>query len=497
MNRFFLKIRGISFRTQLIYGTISILTLLIVAFTYFSTKKHTEFMHAEAIKEAINRSMELSVMSKNSIMAYDYVGLEEVVNNFKVYDDLIFATVIDMDGKIIAHTDPSIVGKYIADGRRIAYLEKAYKRKSEQVSEKEILQHDKNYIDVVRMIYYGNKHIGLVNLRIDKSAQHESIDDAIFKSVLFTVLFILIAIIFSLLMANGLTRELSRLMATMKKVRDGDKNIRADEDGIKEVSELAHEFNRTLDAKKQLEDDLIEQEEIVIAQSRHVAMGEMIGMIAHQWRQPLTVIAMSANNIIIDIELEDTNEESFKKEAQNILQQTEHLSKTIDDFKNFFRPNKEKETVRLEDVVFEAQAIIGKSIENNNIALTIEHDVTTPVEVFSREFLQVIINIVNNAKEALITNTKENRFIHINVKEKPDAIVTSICDNGGGIDEKILKKIFEPYFSTKDKLTGTGLGLYISKSIIEKHMKGMISVKNTEGGACFKLSIPKQHKDKK
>ena len=468
MNRFISKIWNISFRTQLIYGIVSILTLFIISFTYITTKKHSDFLHAEAMKEAVDRSLELAIMSQVWVMANDYIGLEEVVNTFKVYDDLIFATIIDMDGKIIAHTDPSIIGKYIADERRISYLKKSYEKEGEHVLEQEIFQHTSEYIDIVRIIHYKNKHIGLVNLRLDYNRYQKSIDTEIFQSMIFTVLYMLIAIVFAFFMSNGLTRELS---------------------------ELSHEFNRTLDALKQLENELVEQEEIMIAQSRHVAMGEMIGMIAHQWRQPLTVIAMSANNIIVDIELEEVNEESFKNEAQNILHQTEHLSKTIDDFKNFFRPNREKEMVKVEDIVFEAESIIGKSIENNDITLSIEHDTTAPIAIYSREFLQVIINLLNNSKEALIDNTKENRSIHVEIKDTRDFIVTTICDNGGGIDEKIMKKIFEPYFSTKDKLTGTGLGLYISKNIIEKHLGGTIRVRNTQDGACFKLDIPKQYKD--
>jgi signal transduction histidine kinase len=468
MNRFISKIWNISFRTQLIYGIVSILTLFIISFTYITTKKHSDFLHAEAMKEAVDRSLELAIMSQVWVMANDYIGLEEVVNTFKVYDDLIFATIIDMDGKIIAHTDPSIIGKYIADERRISYLKKSYEKEGEHVLEQEIFQHTSEYIDIVRIIHYKNKHIGLVNLRLDYNRYQKSIDTEIFQSMIFTVLYMLIAIVFAFFMSNGLTRELS---------------------------ELSHEFNRTLDALKQLENELVEQEEIMIAQSRHVAMGEMIGMIAHQWRQPLTVIAMSANNIIVDIELEEVNEESFKNEAQNILHQTEHLSKTIDDFKNFFRPNREKEMVKVEDIVFEAESIIGKSIENNDITLSIEHDTTAPIAIYSREFLQVIINLLNNSKEALIDNTKENRSIHVEIKDTRDFIVTTICDNGGGIDEKIMKKIFEPYFSTKDKLTGTGLGLYLSKNIIEKHLGGTIRVRNTQDGACFELDILKQYKD--
>jgi PAS domain S-box-containing protein len=238
---------------------------------------------------------------------------------------------------------------------------------------------------------------------------------------------------------------------------------------------------------------LKDQEELMIVQSRHAAMGEMVGMIAHQWRQPLSVISMGANNLLLDIEMGDINSEVFKEEAISIVEQVNHLSQTIDDFRNYFRPDREKEKVHVEEVLEEALHIIAKSLESNGIELTLSLGESTAVEIFRRELLQVLINVINNAKEAMMEHSKEEKHLRISTEEISDAVIIRICDNGGGIDDKIIHRIFEPYFSTKDKQTGTGLGLFMSKTIMEKHLNGRIeAIKNGADGTCFVLSIYKE-----
>lgn len=236
--------------------------------------------------------------------------------------------------------------------------------------------------------------------------------------------------------------------------------------------------------------EMREQEKVMIAQSQHAAMGEMIGMIAHQWRQPITVIAMGANNMLVDIELDGINEESVKEEAENILTQTEYLSKTIDDFRSFFLPDKEKEMVDLEDVMKEAQKIIGKTLKHSNTTFSLRNTNGQKVKTYSRELLQVFINLLKNANEALVENRQEDRQINVLISDHAGSVMITVCDNGGGVDEAIIHKIFDPYFSTKDKNIGTGLGLHMSKTIIEKHMNGRIELNNTKEGACFKLTLP-------
>ncbi|MEA1954880.1 MAG: HAMP domain-containing sensor histidine kinase [Campylobacterota bacterium] len=234
---------------------------------------------------------------------------------------------------------------------------------------------------------------------------------------------------------------------------------------------------------------LKEQENIMMAQSRHAAMGEMISMIAHQWRQPISVIAMGANNILADIELEMVDETTLKSGAEDIVKQTQELSKTINDFKNFFKPKTDVEEVFLEDIFNDVFTVIGKSLENNNIKVIKELPTDLKIKTYARELMQVFINIIKNSKEAIVDNNNEGK-ISILVKEDKGEIIIKICDSGGGIKKEIIGKIFNPYFSTKSKNTGTGIGLYMSKTIVERHLNGILIAYNTDTGACFEMKLP-------
>ncbi|MEA2073287.1 MAG: PAS domain S-box protein [Campylobacterota bacterium] len=240
------------------------------------------------------------------------------------------------------------------------------------------------------------------------------------------------------------------------------------------------------------QEKLKDQEKIMIAQSRHAAMGEMISMIAHQWRQPISVIAMDANNVLVDIELESISTDSLRKDVEDIIEQTKHLSKTIDDFRNFFKPNKVKDEVLISDVFMESFRVISKSLDNNNIEYENSYNSQTKVNIFSRELLQVFINLLKNSKEALEEHRKENRKIKTSISETQENIIVEICDNGGGIPNDIISRVFDPYFSTKSEKNGTGLGLYMSKIIIEKHLFGTLSVNNKDDGACFRVELAKE-----
>jgi nitrogen fixation/metabolism regulation signal transduction histidine kinase len=235
---------------------------------------------------------------------------------------------------------------------------------------------------------------------------------------------------------------------------------------------------------------LIKSEELIIIQSRQVAMGEMINMIAHQWRQPIAAISMGVNNILLDIGLESVDLEEFKLISEDILNQTQILSQIIDNFKNFFRPSKEKEQIKVEDVMLEAKNIIGKSLEDNEIKLSIHNENMKLIDTYSRELLQVFIVLLDNSKEALVEHRAHKRVIHVNISDNEDSVFIELCDNGGGIDKAIMDKIFEPYFSTKIEKNGTGLGLYIIKTIINKHMHGTIHAQNREEGVCFTVTLP-------
>ncbi|QOY51039.1 ATP-binding protein [Candidatus Sulfurimonas baltica] len=237
--------------------------------------------------------------------------------------------------------------------------------------------------------------------------------------------------------------------------------------------------------------ELKRKDELLIVQSRHAAMGEMIGMIAHQWRQPLSVISMTANNIYLDIELGEFNETKAQEYSKNIMKHTKHLSDTIDDFRNFFKPDKAISVVKLKDILEKTYVIINDSLVNNNIKINTVYESDSEVEAYPRELMQVFVNIINNAKDALSIHHNDEATINIKVYEDEKYVNTEICDNGIGIDEKILSKIFNPYFSTKNEKNGTGLGLYMSKMIIENHLHGVIEVINKDNGTCFRVRLKK------
>ncbi|MEA2018353.1 MAG: PAS domain S-box protein [Campylobacterota bacterium] len=242
--------------------------------------------------------------------------------------------------------------------------------------------------------------------------------------------------------------------------------------------------------QREIKKELYEKEEMMIAQSRHAAMGEMISMIAHQWRQPLSVISMGANNIMADVELDMVDNDELKELSQDIIAQTNELSRTIDDFKEFFKPNKVSEVILISSIFDNAFNVVGKSLENNDIDVIKQFNSTKQIDTYSRELMQVFINILKNAKEILVENNIKNRKIIISIEDKKDFVQIEISDNAGGIPQWVIPKIFDPYFSTKSEKTGTGLGLYMSKTIVEKHLHGTLEATNKNDGACFKIELP-------
>ncbi len=232
-------------------------------------------------------------------------------------------------------------------------------------------------------------------------------------------------------------------------------------------------------------------EKLMISQSRLAIMGEMIGMIAHQWRQPITLIGMLTNNTLLDVQLGDIKEKQLISDLQLIDKQIHFLSRTIDDFRNFFRPNKLPKTVTFGEIGTELTTIMGKSFLNRRISLIFEGEDETPFITYKNELLQVFINILNNAKDAFADQHTEYPVIRFHLGENESSSMFFISDNAGGIPQTIIARIFEPYFSTKSEKNGTGLGLYMSAIIVERHLKGSILACSDEKGTTFAIKIPK------
>jgi nitrogen fixation/metabolism regulation signal transduction histidine kinase len=253
------------------------------------------------------------------------------------------------------------------------------------------------------------------------------------------------------------------------------------------------ELNKTLDKKiKEEIEKRIQQESILIQQSRLAATGEMIGNIAHQWRQPLSLITTCASGIKLEKEFGVSNEDTEIDKLNAIIQSSNYLSKTIDDFRNFFKPNKEQAHFSIEDMTEQAISLVKASFTFHYISIEKNFNQIQKVYGHANEFSQAILNVLANAKDALIDNNIENPFVSIKIYENEKFGFLSIEDNAGGINENIINKIFEPYFTTKHKKQGTGIGLYMSKMILEKNMSGKLIVENSLSGAKFIFAIPKE-----
>jgi len=235
-----------------------------------------------------------------------------------------------------------------------------------------------------------------------------------------------------------------------------------------------------------------EQEKLFIRQSKLASMGEMISLIAHQWRQPLSAINGTVLNMDMDYRKESMDKEKFNKYLDDIERSTIYLSKTINDFTDFFSKNKSPHLFKVSTAVEQAKNL---SLNKLTCSVEVSYEDGRDIEIngYASELVQSLLVLLNNAVYVCQKNLSnvEKGKIHIGVLTEGKNVLISVEDNGGGIDEKNIKKIFNPYFTTKEKSDGTGLGLYILKLIVEDSMNGKISIVNTQEGALFTIKIPK------
>ena len=245
--------------------------------------------------------------------------------------------------------------------------------------------------------------------------------------------------------------------------------------------------------------DIKKKEQQLLLHVKQAQMGEMISMIAHQWRQPLATISVRAANIKMNLLFknydfqDEKRAEKFVEYLDDSLSEIEHLtqvlSQTVDDFRTFYMPDKQPVKQSVSFSILKALEIIQSSLKANDVEVFQNFQSTKNVELFDTEMMQVIVNILRNSEDNFIEKQIENRKININTYDTQEGVVIEIIDNGSGIEESVLDRIYEPYFSTKSQKNGTGLGLYMSKMIIQEHHKGTIEVKNFHEGVCFRILL--------
>ncbi|MDZ7818196.1 MAG: ATP-binding protein [Aliarcobacter sp.] len=394
----------------------------------------------------------------------------------------------------------------------------------------------------VSPIYSSGVHWGWIHL----SMSLDEYNDKLYQMYLnflffFTILFIL-SIFISYIFSKSISNPIVRLNKISNEISKGNLNLRSDYKNDDEVGELSQTFNTMISAidetQKQLKlsyekledrvsqrtkdldttnklleiktieleelnksldkkikeeiEKRIQQESILIQQSRLAATGEMIGNIAHQWRQPLSLISTCASGIKLEKDFGISTKESEVEKLNTIIQSSNYLSKTIDDFRDFFKPNKEKSFFLIKNMTKQAVSLVSASFNFHYIKIEEKFKTINKVYGYPNEFSQAVLNVLSNAKDVLIEKKIENPYVYINIYENEEFGFLEIEDNAGGINPDIQMKIFEPYFTTKDKNQGTGIGLYMSKMIIEKNMNGKLTVENTLIGAKFIFAIPKK-----
>lgn len=262
---------------------------------------------------------------------------------------------------------------------------------------------------------------------------------------------------------------------------------------VQEQTKALVELNQTLEerVKEEVEKNR-EKDRFLFQQSRLASMGEMIANIAHQWRQPLSELTITLYQMKKVYTKQDNNkDEAFEQSYMHAKKIISKMSETIEDFRNFFSPERQSDLFTLSSVAQEAIDIMHGTLERNGvyIDLCIKNDVK--IQGYFNEFSQVLINLMNNSIDAFSLSKLKKKLIYIEIDTsmQGDAIIR-ICDNAGGIEAGILDKIFEPYFTTKHASSGTGLGLYMSKMIVNNSMKGLIIAENKNNGACFTITIP-------
>ena len=246
-------------------------------------------------------------------------------------------------------------------------------------------------------------------------------------------------------------------------------------------------LNKTLEERiESAVRELRQKDQALIQQNRLASMGEMINNIAHQWRQPLNVISLIVQGLP---ECKDLSQEALNQEIERIMGVVLHMSQTIDDFRYFFRQDKKMSRFSANQAVAKAVDFITPSLIDKGICITVSDQSEVAVFGYSNEYAQVLLNLLSNAKDALAETKPLDPHMVISITRVEERSVVTITDNGGGISSDVMPRIFDPYFTTKEKLQGSGIGLYMSKIIIEQNMGGSLTAENIAGGVTFRIEI--------
>ncbi|MEA3498819.1 MAG: ATP-binding protein [Campylobacterota bacterium] len=488
--------------------TIPILAILLFFYTYLIHISHTD-----------SANLAMSSLNQTTNNLDNYIYNQDKVLNYLIRKNkdsqCPITTIVDKDLNILVNSrNSNIYKKYIKNSQKIKqYIKNSIDTNSLDIKNDKVLHIlikplVNNQNKIVAFIINDYKHI------FDKRIV--TIDQT-FIYILFIIIFIIfISTIFTIIFSFQLTYPISLLVDTIKKISKGDLFKKIDIVTNDETSILVNSFNKMIKKQKSLHDQVIhlnenlesrikeevkknrQKDKLIFEQSKLASMGEMIGNIAHQWRQPLTVISSGATGLKLQKEHDVLTDEEFYDTCDAIDNNSQYLSKTIDDFKNFIKGDRKKRIFNLKTDIDSFLHLIEGSIKNNHINIILDLQETIQIEGYENELIQCLINLFNNSKDALKDVKYDEKLLFITTFIRNNSVYIIIKDNGGGIEKKVLTKIFEPYFTTKHQSKGTGLGLHMTHNFIVDSMGGTIDAHNTKYnyqgkgyiGAEFVIKLP-------
>ena len=377
------------------------------------------------------------------------------------------------------------------------------------------------HLELVRTVQQKGRRLGTLYLRADLATVHMRLANYLGIFLVVSLAIASGAFLLQRLLKRLVSEPLLRLSRMAERIAGGDLTTHVPAESADEIGQLAGALNhmtselarsyaelevrvqqRTEELTSALKklhveteerihavEELRRKEQLLIQQSRLAAMGEMLVNISHQWRQPLNVLGLKVQALGLSYKLGEFSEELLNESIANAMKIIKHLSQTINDFQDYLKPNKEKTWFRVDQVITKTVSLIEDNFRNQNIGIEIISNGDPQINGFPNEYGQVLLNLLMNSRDALTEHGVSDAVITVRSWAENGRSVVTITDNAGGIDPEIMGKIFDAYFTTKELGKGTGVGLFMSKNIIEQHMGGRLSVRNVDGGAEFRIEV--------
>lgn len=455
---------------------------------------------------------ELTTSVEKFLLLEDYSEAEAVMLQFCQLDEIRSIALIDHQGNsiiMVDKPDPEVMPNVLY-GVSLQY--------SQDIKEKKIAFHlDQAHTIVFYNPINHNNTYSWIRVEVSKLQVYTHLVNLIGFGGFIVLFFTLVLGYFVIKISNEPLMQIDRIKNFATSLNESTGSTLECKTSILEIEELTYSLNQlsiillqnrqTMNSQNEelrkfnneltqrVEEEINKnrhKEVMLLKQSRLVALGEMIGNIAHQWRQPLNVIAIGIQNLQLSYQLNELTENEFHESVEIIMKQIYDLSNTIDDFSDIVNNNQAVEPFIIANAIHKSVDIVSASLKQFNISVQYDMDETLMLSRGSRNsFSQVIMNILNNSKDAFEQcETLQNKVIMIKVYKHNGAGVIMISDNGGGISETIIEKVFDPYFTTKHQSKGTGLGLYITKNIIEKEFEGTLVINSIDHNTFVRIECP-------